>query len=74
MMKMSLNMNMKTMRLNYEELDSGAAGGARDCISEVRESSPWAPLRDCLTPVDVLVLRTTGSKWYNAKLDGDFAE
>ena len=28
---------------SYEELGSGAAGGARDYISEVRESSQWAP-------------------------------
>ena len=48
------------------------AGGweeqARDFISEVRESSLWAPLCDCLTPADVPVLRTAGSKWYDAKL------
>ena len=28
---------------NYEGLDNAAAGGARDYISEVRESSQWAP-------------------------------
>ena len=59
---------------NYEELDRVAARGARDNISEVRESSLWAPLCDCLTPADVLVLRTSGSKWYNAKWYGEFAE
>ena len=58
---------------NYEGLGN-AAGGARDYISEVRESSLWAPLCDCLTPAHVLVLRTTGSKWCNAKLYGEFAE
>ena len=42
--------------------------------SEVRESSVWAPLCDCLTPADVLVLRTAGPKWYDAKLYGDYAE
>ena len=59
---------------NEGELDSVAAGGARDYMSEVRESSLWAPLCDCLTPADVLVLPTTGSKWYHAKLFGEFAE
>ena len=38
---------------NYEELDSAAAGRARDYISEVRESSLSAPLCDCLTRADV---------------------
>ena len=32
------------------------------------------PLCDCLTTADVLVLRTTGSKWYDAKLCGEFEE
>ena len=44
---------------NYEGLDTAATGGARDCISEVLESSLWASLCDCLTPADVLVLRGT---------------
>ena len=39
---------------NCEGLDNAVAGGARDYISEVRESSLWAPLCDCLTPADVL--------------------
>ena len=55
---------------SYEELGRGVEGEARDCISEVRESSSWAPLCDCLTPADVLVLRTAGPKWYDAKLYG----
>ena len=59
---------------NFEELDNAAAGEARDYISEVRESLPWAPLCECLTPADVLALRATGSKWYSAKLNGQFAE
>ena len=45
-----------------------------NCISEVRESSSWAPFCDCLTPADVLVLRTAGSKWCDAELYGGFAE
>ena len=40
----------------------------------MRESSLWAPLCDCHTPADVLVLRTTRPKWYNAKLYGELAE
>ena len=28
---------------NYEGLDNDSAGGARDYISEVRESSLWGP-------------------------------
>ena len=59
---------------NYKELDSVAAGEARDYVSEVRESSLWAPLCDCLSPAHVLVVRTAGSKWYNAKHYGEFAE
>ena len=47
---------------------------ARDYISEVRESSLWAPLCDCLTPADVPVLRTVGSKCFYAKFYGEFAE
>ena len=39
----------------------------------MRESSLWAPLCDCLTLADVLVMRSTGSKWNNAKLYGEFA-
>ena len=57
-----------------KELDSVAAGKARDYISEVCESSLWAALCDCLAPADVLVLRSTGSKYHNAKLHGEFAE
>ena len=58
---------------SYEEFDSDAEKGAKDHISDVRESSLWVSLRDCLTPADVLVLRTAGSKWKNAKLYGTFA-
>ena len=55
---------------SHEELGRVVEGEARDYISEVRESSLWAPLCDCLTPVDVLVLRTAGPKKYDAKLYG----
>ena len=56
--------------------DTGGAGeeGPKDYISDARESSLWTSLRDCLTPAEVLVLRTGGPKWYNAKLYGEFAE
>ena len=47
---------------SYEELDR-VEGEARDYINEVCESSLWAPLCDCLTLADVLVLRTAGLKW-----------
>ena len=53
----------------YDETDD-AAEGPKDYISDVRESSLWASLRDCLTPANVVVLRTAGPKWYNAKLYG----
>ena len=43
----------------------------KEYISEVREGSLRASLRDCLTPSDILVLRTAGSKWNNAKLYGN---
>ena len=46
---------------SYEELGRGVEGAARDYISEVRESSSWAPLCDCLTPADVLVPRLVQS-------------
>ena len=40
---------------SHEEFDSAAEKGAKDYISEVRESS--LSLRDCVTPASVLVLR-----------------
>ena len=40
--------------------------------SRVRESSLWVSIRDCLTPADILVLRTAGTKWNNSKLYGAF--
>ena len=33
-------------------------------------TASWAQLCDCLTPANVLVLRTAGPKWYDAKLCG----
>ena len=42
-------------------------------ISEIRESSLWASIRDYLTPLDVLATRTAGLKWNCAKLYGKFA-
>ena len=61
----------------YEEDDRlvarnhAAENGPKDYISVVRESSLWILIR--LGPPDVLVLRTAGSKWNNAKLYGEFA-
>ena len=54
--------------------DKAFAREARNYISEIRESSLWAPLHDYLTLADVLALRTAGPKWYNAKLYGEFTE
>ena len=54
-----------------EKLDSLRA---RNYIRAERKSSQWAPLCDCLTLADVLVLRTTGPKWYIGKLYGEFTE
>ena len=55
---------------SYIEFDSTAESVPKDYIGEVSESSLWAPIRDNLTPSDILVLRTAGSKWNNAKLYG----
>ena len=57
-----------------EALGRRVEGDARDYISEVREGSLWASLCDCLSPKDVVVLRTAGSKWYDAELYGEFAQ
>ena len=45
----------------------------KNYISEVRESPVWATIRDYLTPLDVLDMRTAGQKWNCAKLYGSFA-
>ena len=55
---------------SYEEFDNAAESCPKDYISEASESSLWASIRDNLTPSDILVLRTAGSKWNNAKLLG----
>ena len=53
--------------------DGDDEGGPKDCISEVSESSLWVSIRDFLTPPDVLIMRTAGPKWNQAKLYGKFA-
>ena len=45
-----------------------AENGPQDYASVMRESSLWILVRDLLCPTDVLLLRTAGSKWNNAKL------
>ena len=69
---MTVKTRMK-MTIGYEACDSAAESGPKDYISEVRESSSWASIRDYLTAPDVLVWRTAGPKWNNAKLYGEFA-
>ena len=59
-------------RMNVK-MNSAAESGPKDYISEVSESSLGASIRDYFTPSDILVLRTAGSKWNNAKLYGEFA-
>ena len=51
-----------------------AENGLKDYTSVIRESSLWILVPDLLCPTDVLLLRTAGSKWNNAKLYGEFAE
>ena len=46
--------------------DDATECGPKDYISAVRESSLW------ISP-DVLILRTAGRRWNNAKLYGEFA-
>ena len=58
---------------SFEEFDSDPESGPKDYIGEASESSLWASIRDYLTPPDILVLRTAGSKWNNAKFYGEFA-
>ena len=59
---------------SYEAGDSAAERGLKDYISEVSESSLWDSICDYLSPADVLVLRTAGPKWNNAKLYGKFQQ
>ena len=56
---------------SYEEFDSDAESHPKDYIGEVSESSLWASTPDHFTPPDILVLRTAGSKWNNAKFTGN---
>ena len=51
---------------SYVAGDSTDEGGPKEYISEVSESSLWASIRDYLTPPDVLIMRTAGSKWNHA--------
>ena len=70
-MKIRWKKNVKIAALtNWAEVWQEQQG-----ISSVKllENSQWAPLCDCLTAADVLVLRTAGSKWYDAQLCGEFA-
>ena len=59
-----------------EEVDSSVThdhateSGPKDYTSAVRKCSLWILIRDSISPPDVLVLRTAGSKWNNAKLYG----
>ena len=46
---------------SFEASDTADEGDPKEYISEVSESSLWASIRDCLTPSDILVLRTAGS-------------
>ena len=52
--------------------DHATESGPKDYVSAVRESSLWILMRDSLSPPDVLVLRTAGRMWNNAKLYGEF--
>ena len=55
---------------SFEASDNADESDPKEYISEVRESSLRASIRDCLAPSDILVLRTAGSKWNNTKLFG----
>ena len=72
-----MTMKTKMKKKDRFEVSDNAEGDPKEYISEVRESSLWVSVRDCLTRADVmvlrLVLRTAGSKWNNAKLYGEFA-
>ena len=69
----AIKLNLESERKEDENVDSAAESGTKDYINEVSESSWWALIRDYLTPPDVLVMRTAGPKWNNAKLYGEFA-
>ena len=63
---------MESERKEDGNVDIGESS-PKDYVSEVRESSLWASIRDYLTPLDVLAMRTAGLKWNCAKLYGEFA-
>ena len=67
-----VKLNLESERKEDVNADS-VERGPKDYISEVRESSLWASIRDHLTPLDVLATRTAGLKWNCAKLYGEFA-
>ena len=67
-----VKLNLESERKEDEKEDT-AESGKKDYISEVRESPVWASIRDYLTPLDVLDLRTVGLKWNCAKLYGSYA-
>ena len=53
--------------------DHATESGPKDYMSVVRESSQRILIRDSPGPPEILVLRTAGSKWNSAKLNGEFA-
>ena len=60
---------MRTMRIGFTKDWTVLLWDEREATSVTCESSLWALLRDSVTLADVLVLRTTGSKWYNSDYD-----
>ena len=60
---------MRTMRIGFTKDWTVMLWDERETTSVTCESSLWALLRDSVTLADVLVLRTTGSKWYNSDYD-----
>ena len=50
------NENENEYNDSFEASDSADEGDPKENISEVRESSLWASIRDCLAPSDILVL------------------
>ena len=54
-----VKLNLESERKEDENVD-GDESGPKDYISDVRESSLWASIRDYLTPLGVLATRTAG--------------
>ena len=67
-----VKLNLESEAKEDENVDSDESG-SKDYISEMRESSLWASIRDYLTPPDDLATRMAGLKWNCAKLYGEFA-